>query len=153
MVLPVCFRRRDRNAAHVLLLVRLAVAPDLQMQRLGKKVDAGNADAVQSAGNLVSVRIKLAAGVQLGHHDFRRRLFLFLHLVDRNAAAVVDDRDRVVEMDRHFDRVAISGQRFVDRIVDDFVNQVVKTDLAGRTDVHRRALAHRFAPFQNCDRR
>ncbi len=107
-------QRRNRNAAHILLLVSLAVAPDLQVQRLGKKVDARNAHAVQTAGNFVSIRIKLSAGMKLGHHHFRRRSFFLLHLVDRNSAPVIDDRDRVVEMNRHFDRVAISGQRFVD---------------------------------------
>ena len=118
---------RHRNPADVVLLVSLSVAPDLQMQRLGKKVDAGNADAVQAAGDFVSVGVKLSAGVKLGHHHFRRRLSLLLHLVDGNAAAVVDHRDRIVQMDRDFHRVAISRQRLVDRIVDHLVDQMVKT--------------------------
>jgi hypothetical protein len=51
--------------------------------------------------------------------------------VGRNAAAVIDDRDRIIDMDRDLDRVAITGESFVDRIVDDFVNEVVKPDFAG----------------------
>ena len=57
------------DATFELLLVGLTVPPDFDVERLGKKIDHGNADAVQAAGNLVSVRIELAAGMQLGHHD------------------------------------------------------------------------------------
>ena len=46
---------------------------------------------------------------------------------------------------------AIPGQRFVDRIVDDFVDQVVKSIDARRADVHRRALSNGLKPFQNLD--
>ena len=75
------------------------VAPDFQLQRFGQRVDAAHADAVQAAGNFVAVGIELAAGVQLGHHDLRRRDAFFLVHVHRNAAAVVDHRDRVVDVD------------------------------------------------------
>ena len=67
------------------------------MQLFGERVDAAHADAVQAAGNFVAVGIELAAGVQLGHDDLRRRdAFFFVH-IDRDAAAVIDDRNRIVD--------------------------------------------------------
>jgi hypothetical protein len=65
--------------------------------------------------------------VELRHHHFCRRLSFLLHFVDRNAAAVIDHGDRVIEMDRHLNRVAIAGQGFVDRVIDNLVYQVMKT--------------------------
>jgi hypothetical protein len=53
-----------------------------------------DADAVQAAGDLVAVVVELAAGVQDGEHDLGRRTAALVH-VHRNAAAVVDDRDRL----------------------------------------------------------
>ena len=108
---------------------------------------------MQSAGNFVAVGIELAAGVQLGHHDLRggNLLAFDVHVVHGNAAAVVDDRDRIVDVNRDLDLVGVSGQRFVDRVVDDFVDQVVQSHLAGRADVHRRTQADGFHAFQNFD--
>ena len=52
--------------------------------------------------------------------------------------------------------VTLAGEtchRFVDRVVDDFVNEVVKSANRGITDVHRRPFADVFhigQPFQVC---
>ena len=47
--------------------------------------------------------------------------------------------------------VAVSSQRFVHRIVDDFVDQVMQTVLGGGADVHRRPQPHCFQAFQHFD--
>jgi hypothetical protein len=63
--------------------------------------------------------------VQNGQHDFRRR-FAALVSIDRDAAPVVDDRDRVVDVDRDVDLIAEAGQRLVDGVVDDLVDEMVQ---------------------------
>ena len=140
----------ERGAALVALLVDLAVAPDLEVEPLGQRVDDRHADAVQAAGHLVAVVVELAAGVQHGQHDFGRRLAAGV-AIDGNAAAVVDDRDRVVDVDRDVDLVAEAGQRLVDRVVDDLVDEVVQPGRAGRPDVHGRALAHGLEALEDLD--
>ena len=146
------FELRRRHAALVGLLVDLAVAPDLELEQLGQRIHDRDADAVQTAGDLVAVVVELAAGVQHGQDDFRRRLAALV-AIDRNAAAVVDDGDRVVDVDRDVDLVAVPGQRFVDRVVDDLVDEMVQARGAGGPDVHRRPLADRLEPFENFDLR
>jgi hypothetical protein len=47
--------------------------------------------------------------------------------VDRDAAAIIDYGDRVVRMNEDFDLRRVTRQRFVDRVVDYFVNEVVET--------------------------
>ena len=90
-----------RRAALVVLAPHVAVAADLDVQRLGQRVDDGDADAVQAAGDLVAAAVaELAAGVQDGEHDLDGRLALLLHDPDGDAAAVVDHRDGVVRVDR-----------------------------------------------------
>src|SRR5712692_428799 len=117
------------------------------MERFGKKVNHGNADAVQSAGNLVSVRVELATGVKFGHYDFGSGLPFLLHHVDGNAAAVVYYCNGMVKMNSYFDGVAESRQSFVNGVIDDFVNQVMQTQLACGSYIHRRSLAHSVATF------
>ena len=75
----------------VVALVPLgAVAPDLHVEPRGQRVDDGDADAVQTAGDAVALAVELAAGVQDGHDDLDGGPLLDRVHVDRDAAAVVD---------------------------------------------------------------
>ena len=112
-------------AAGELHLEDLAVAADLNVHLLGERVDDGDADAVQAAGDLIGRVVELAAGVQDRHDDLEGRNLLDRMLVDWDAAAVVDDRDGVVRMDGDPDLGAEPGHRLVDRVVDDLPHQVV----------------------------
>ena len=135
----------------VLLLPDLAVAADLGLQPLREGVDDRDAHAVQAAGDLVGVVVELAAGVDLGQHDLQRALAAVGVDVDRDAAAVVDDRDRAVGVERDVDVPAVAGHRLVDRVVDDLVDQVVQAARGRVADVHARALPDRLDPLEDPD--
>ena len=131
----------------------LAVAPDVQVEMLGQRVDDRCADPVQAARDLVGVLVELPAGVELGEDHVGGRDALFLVDVDRHAAAVVAHRDRAVAMQDDFQPVAVARQRLVDRIVDDLVDHVVQAGaVVGVADIHARTLAHRVQPAQHLDR-
>ena len=122
------------------------------MEALGERVDDRDADAVQAAGDFVAAAVaELAAGVQGGEDHLGRGPLLFLQFVDRDAAAVVDDRAAVVRVQDDPDAVAVAGDRLVDGVVDDLVDEVVEAARAGRADVHAGALAHRLEPFEDGD--
>ena len=135
------------DAAFVLLVVDLAVAADFDFAPFGEEVDDGDADAVEAAGGLVGAFFEFAAEFEDGHHAFERgdvAADFFGELgvaLDGDAAAVVFDRDRAVDVDRDADRGGVAGHRFVDRVVDDFVDEVVQAAGRGVADVHRRAFA------------
>ena len=108
---------------------------------------------MQSAGNFVGVAVELAARVQRGHHDLRGgNLFAVdVHIVDGNTAPVVDYGDGVVEVDGDFNLIGVAGQRFIDRVIYDFIDEVVQAEFAGRTDVHGGTFAHRFHAAEDFD--
>jgi len=144
------------HAARKLQRMHLAVAAHRQVQPFGQRVHARDAHAVQAARDLVAVLVELAARVQLGERDLGGAapgLVLVVHLhPGRDAAPVVGHADRVVAVDGHDDVVAMPGQRLVDGVVDHLEHQVVQTGaVRGVTDVHARALAHRFQPFKDLD--
>ena len=145
------FQLRSGNALFVGLLPDFALAPDFQIEPVGKRVDDRNADAVQAAGNFVGVAIEFSAGVQHGHHDFGGGLFFRGVHVHGNAAAVVDHGDAVVVVHGDVDFVAVAGHGFVDGVVDDFPDEMVQAHFAGGTDVHRGALADGFEAAENFD--
>src|SRR5262245_20604387 len=119
-----------------------AVAPDRDPQPGRQRVHHRDADAVQAAGNLVGVLVEFSAGVQLGHDDLGRRYAFALVDVGRDATAVVVHGAGAVriERDRHLGGVA--GERFVGRVVYEFVDHVRQPGpVIGVADIHARPLA------------
>ena len=62
--------------------------------------------------------------------------------------AVIGDGDRTFARDLHGDGVAVTRQRFVDRVVDYFDDKVVKSSLVRRADIHTGAFADGFQSFE-----
>ena len=104
-------------------VINLAVARDFDLEPIGKRVDAFRADAVQAAGIFVGALAEFSARVQIRQHQLDRRHLPFRMNVDRNAAAVIADGNRTIDVNGDFDFVAIAGEMFVDRVVENFENQ------------------------------
>jgi hypothetical protein len=116
----------------------LAVAVDGGFAPFGKEVDAGEADAVDAAGDGVAAVVEFAACFELRHGEFDAGDTGFGVDVDGYAAAVVAYGDRVVDVEGDVDLGRTTGQDFVGAVVDDFVNEVMKAVRAGVADVHVR---------------
>ena len=98
------------------------VAEDLGGEVLGEGVHAGDADAVQTAGDLVGVLVELAAGVQDGHDDLQGGALLLGMHVGGDAAPVVEHADGIAFQYFDFDVVAESGEGLVDGVIDHLVD-------------------------------
>ena len=107
--------------------------------------------AVQTSGNLVRTFVELTSGVQYGHNYFQCGFLFLLVIVYRNTTSVVLYGNRIIFVDGHFDVVAITGERFVDRVVHNFINQMVESFDTNVTNIHRGALSYRFQTFQYLD--
>src|SRR6185437_1090761 len=106
-------------------VVLLAAALDPALQVFAKRVDDGDADAVQAAGEFVGLVGEFSAGVQAGEDELDAAHLLLGMDVDRHAAAVVGDLQGAILEERDVDLLAVAGDRFVDAVVDDLVGQVV----------------------------
>ena len=115
---------------------------------LRQRVHDRHADAVQAAGELVVLVRELAAGVQPREDQLDAADLLLRVDVDRHAAAVVRDFQRAVLVQRHVDALGVAGQRLVDRVVDDFVREMVG---AAGVRVHAGPAAYRVEPAQDFD--
>ena len=126
------------------------LAEDFDVAPLRKEVNNRHADTVETAGRLVAVLVELATEFEDRHYAFERAdvaadFFGELGMaLDRDPAPVIFDGDAAIDVDRDADRGGVARHRLVDRVVDDFVNEVVKTSLGGVADVHRRSLANRL---------
>ena len=133
---PIGLHVRGGLPARELLAVHLAVASHLRDEPLGERVHDRDADAVQSARDLVALAAELPAGVKLGQDDRERRKSLLRDHIDGDARAGVAHRHGVVRMDRDVDEVVAAGERLVDRVVDHLVDEVMQASRARRPDVH-----------------
>ena len=125
-------------ALGVVLLPGEVVTPDLDVELFAEGVDAAYADAVETARDFVVGGVEFAAGVKHSEDDLDGgHLFAVDDLVvDGDSAAVVDYRDGVVDVDGDIDAGGVAAEGFVDGVVDDFINKVMQTHLAGGADVH-----------------
>ena len=135
-----------------------AALEDVQQQLLRQRVDHADAHAVQATGHLVAVVVELATGVQDRHHHLGGGYLAaelgahLLVLAHRDAAAVIRHRHRAIGMDRHQHVVGVSGQRFVDGVVDDFEHHVVQAGaIVDIADVHAGTLADSLQAFKGGD--
>ncbi len=111
-----------------------------------------HADTVKTAGGLIDLGIKFAAGMQRAHDDFERGFFRkFRMRIDRNAAAIVVDRQKSVGAQFHFNEGGVSRQRLVHGVVDDFGEQMMQRLLVGAADIHAGPAAHRLEAFEHLD--
>jgi hypothetical protein len=156
IVVPVLFTARpflNLAVAHVALGPDRAVAPDLEVETLREGVDDRDSNAVQATGDLVAAAVaELAAGVQRGQHNLRRRLVLgLLHFLHGDPASVVDHRAAVVGMQGHRDSLRMAGDRLVHGVVHNLVDEVVQATGAGRADVHAGSLSNGLEALEDGD--
>jgi hypothetical protein len=73
--------------------------------------------------------------------------------VDRNAATVVAHGYRTIGIEYDFDGAGMTGKRFVDGVIDDFVDHVMQArSVIGITDIHARSLADSIESLEDPDR-
>ena len=152
LVVAACANHLDLGgglAEGVLLHVDLALAAHLGAQVVAQRVHTAHAHAVQAARHFVRPLVEFAAGMKHGHDHFECALVQFFMLVDGDAASVVAHGDGVVLADGDVYRVAIAGQRFVDRIVHDLAHQVVQTLDVCVADIHGWTFAYGLKSFEN----
>jgi hypothetical protein len=147
---PDLLDRRRRLAPRIFLGEDLAVTGRLDPHPFRQGVDDADADAVEAAGHLVPAATELTTGVEDRVNDLEGVLAGRVP-ADRHAATVVDDRDHVVLADGDVDLVGVAGHRLVDRVVDDFPDEVVQPAGIRRADVHARPSANGFEALEDLD--
>ena len=146
------FERAGWQAFGELLRPKLLVPRHFHPGVAGQCVDDRNPDAVEAAAGGIGLARELAARMQRRQDYFERRLAGELGvLVDRDAAAVVRDRQPVALFQRHLDPVGMAGHRLVHRIVEHFGGEVVQRPLVGTADIHARAAADWLQTLQHFD--
>jgi hypothetical protein len=108
------------------LMVDFAVSPYLQLDEFRKGIDYRETYAVKASRDLIALIIKFASRMEFGHDHFHRRTFLLLVKINRDATAIIPDGDAIVDVNDYLDALAISGQGFIDAVIHQLLNHMVK---------------------------
>ena len=131
---------------------RLSFAVRGDFHAFGQRIGDADTHAVQAAGEAVGAAaafVKLTARMQPGKHEFDHRgFFLWVH-TKRNTAPVVVYADGAIGKQGDSDFFAVTGQRFIGGVVDDFLDDVQRVVGAG---VHAGSLLDRLESFENAYR-
>ena len=127
--------------------IYLAVSVNLNLHPGRQSINYGNTYPVETAGNCISAIPKLTACMENCQYYFQCRLARFVH-VYRNTTAIICYRAAPIWIDGNLNGVTEPGQGFIDTVIYNFINQVMKTAGRRRTDVHARAETNRFQTFQ-----
>jgi hypothetical protein len=118
----------------------------------GQRVDDAGSDAVQSSGGLVVAGLELAPCVKDGEDDLQGTLLRGRMLIDRNTPAVVLDGDRrAVGVQRDRDVRGVPVHHLIDRVVEDFPDEMVKPARPDTADEHPGTFADGLQPLQDRD--
>ncbi len=123
----------------------------LAHQLFRERIDHRRADAMQAARvHVIAPFAELGARVQRRQDQLQCRLLVLGMQIDGNAPAIIDHGDRVAGLvQRDGDAVGEAIEILIDRIIDDFPDEVMQALLVRVADIHRRPLADRFEPFEN----
>jgi hypothetical protein len=129
----------------------VAVAADFHFEGFGDGIDAFCADAVEASGDLVRAFTEFPAGVEVCHDEFEGGDLVFWVDIDGDPAAVVFDGAGAVEVEGDGNIFTISGEGFVDGVIDNFEDAMVEAAFEGIADVHVGAFTDAFEAFEFLD--
>ena len=135
----------------VSLIINFAFRIDFQFNEDRQSVDDRNTNAMKPSGNLIGTVVKFSAGMKFCHDDFdSRNIFLFVNS-DRNASAIIFNADAVIQVNDYLDIIAISGHGFIDAVIYNLVDQMMKPFNIHVPDIHGRSFANSLQTFQYFD--
>mmetsp|Transcript_63227 Transcript_63227/g.186930 ORF Transcript_63227/g.186930 Transcript_63227/m.186930 type:complete len:316 (-) Transcript_63227:90-1037(-) len=136
-------------------MITLPLSIHAHAHSFAQRVYHADAHPVQSTRDLVSplpsVVVEFTPGVKDSQYRLQCRYSRGRVDVGGYTAAVVDYRAGTVGIDGGGDDGGVSGEGFVDAVIDDLPDEVMETVGSRGPDVHSRPLPHRLQPFQHRD--
>ena len=102
---------------------------------------------MKTSGSCVGPSPKLSTRVKLGKDQFHAGEARFWLDINRNTAPSVVHLNAAIRLNHDRDVGAVTGHRFVDRVIDEFPEAVHEASGIGRTDVHAGTLSDSLEAF------
>ena len=130
-------------------LVNFSLSGHPDFQPFGQSIYNRGADAVKTAGNLITAAAEFTAGMEHCKYHFQGRFSGLRLNACGDASAVVLNGDDITLTNLHLNVITVTRHGLVDGIVHDLIHQVVKTRRGLGTNIHTGALSDCFQSFQH----
>ena len=127
------------------------VTINLDIESFAQCVHHACTDAVETTRSSVGTPAKLPAGVQTRHDYFDASKTGLRLDINRNATTVISNFYGSIRQQRHNNLGAMTGEGFIDRVVDDLPEAVHETPRISGADIHTWALADRVEPLEDAE--
>ena len=104
---------------------------------------------MQTARNLVAAAAEFTAGVQNGQNNGQGGDTHFVVNCNGDSSSVITDGNDIVGMYFNLDMSTEAGECLVDGVIDNLVNQVVKSSRTCRADIHTGPFTNGLKTFKN----
>ena len=120
--------------------IEASFAHHLSHETAGQRIHHARAHTVQTRRHLVATATKLTTSVQHRQHGLERAEASLGVLVHRDTAPVVRHHQATIGQDTYIDARGIAGNRFINGVISNLLDQMVHAIIARATDIHPRAL-------------
>src|SRR4051812_28987762 len=107
---------------------------------------------MKTAGNFVSGVIEFSTCVKFCENDLESRNFFGRMNISGNTSTVILDSHGIIDVNGYRNVFAMSCERFVDRVIDNFPNEMVKSSGICIPDVHAGAFSDSVQTFKYLNR-
>ena len=139
----------SRSPSRIILGIAHSAATDFDVQLRSQGVHHRSPYAVQSSGHFVRAAVELATRVQRGHNRFQPGYSRVGMDVHRDAAPVIRHAHGAIGGNAQINSVAVTGERLVHCVIQQFLDQVMQSINAGAANVHARSHPDGFQAFEN----
>ena len=91
---------------------------------------------MKSSRNFVRILVKLSSGTDLGHDHLKGRDPLFFMDPYRDSSSVIFCGNRIIFIYDNTNGITVACKGFINRVVYDFIDQMVQSSDAHITDIH-----------------
>ena len=145
------FQRIHCLSAFISLFINFTFTADGDFQPGRQCIYNRSAYSMETTGYFVSSTAEFTAGMKNGKNNFNCRDSCFMIDTYRNTTSVIDNCNGIIRIDHNLNFRTKSSKCFINRIVYDLINQMMKTSAGCTSDIHTRSLSYGFQTFQNLD--
>ena len=132
----------------ITLFIYLSFTVNFNFEPVRKRIYNRSAYPVKTSRYFISSTAEFSACMENRKNNFYRRYPCFMINADRNAAAIVNDRNRIILINCHMNCIAKTGQSFINGIIHYFINKMMKSSAGRTSNIHSGSFPNRFKTFQ-----
>ncbi len=101
------------------------ITSDSDFTPFGKRVNCGHTNTMQTTADFIAAATEFTTGMQHGHDHLKSGDLLFRVNIHRNTTSIILYGDTFVFVNDDLNVVAKTGKCFVNRVVDNFVDEMM----------------------------